>query len=178
MNLFLKIPHWGLFLLLLVLLVLGFPFVLFGPFLGVRVLISLVYFEFLFLPSAIVIGWFFSMGKMLYNLHDSAGREKTSYKLFRFNILFIFSYLVLFYVSAFVIMDENLLHSPIILPLHLYAVYALFYGGYFVSRNLATAENKGSGIGDYIGYLLLLVFFPIGMWVIQPKINRFYQETG
>ena len=78
--------------------------------------------------------------------------------------------------------DQETLFSGIIaliiFSLHLYAMFGLFYGIYFISRALSIAEDKGSKVDDYIGYFFLLWFFPIGIWFIQPKINILHKSQA
>lgn len=52
---------------------------------------------------------------------------------------------------------------------------AYLYMQYFVSRNLEQAERqKPVGFVDYAGSFFLLYTFPIGLWIIQPRINRLF----
>lgn len=173
MNFFLKIPHWGLFLLIMGFVVLGFPFTIFGVFLGSTVFISLIYLVFLLVPSTLYASWLFSAGKLLYHSGD---KQETNFKLFKFNFFFGLCYMILAYLFVYVFFDSELLSSVIFLPIHLYALFCLFYEIYFVSRNLAIAERKGSNLGDYVGYFFLVWLFPVGIWVIQPKINTLYRK--
>jgi hypothetical protein len=65
----------------------------------------------------------------------------------------------------------------VIFPLHLLAVLCMFYLLSFVSKNLALAETgKEVTFYDYAGPFFLLWFFPIGVWIVQPRMNRLYAE--
>jgi len=49
---------------------------------------------------------------------------------------------------------------------------------YFVARNLSQLEiGRRAAFSDYAGYFPFLWFYPIGIWIIQPKINRFYEAS-
>jgi hypothetical protein len=83
------------------------------------------------------------------------------------------------YVPVFFAMPE--LRNPVlfamILPLHFLAMFCLFYGLYFVSKNLAMVESgKPSTFYDYAGPLFPIWFFPFGVWFTQPRINGLYSE--
>lgn len=53
----------------------------------------------------------------------------------------------------------------------------MFYLLYFVSKSLVLAEtSKPASFYDYAGPFFLLWFFPIGIWIVQPKVNRLYSE--
>ena len=62
-----------------------------------------------------------------------------------------------------------------VLPLHFFALYCLFYLWQFVAKNLAIAEKgKEVEFPQYMWLFLLLWFFPIGIWFLQPRINQLY----
>jgi hypothetical protein len=47
----------------------------------------------------------------------------------------------------------------------------------FVATALGVAETGKSRVfSQIVGTFFLLWFFPVGIWIIQPKINRLYQE--
>lgn len=65
----------------------------------------------------------------------------------------------------------------IIFPLHFFAMYCMFYLLYFVSKSLTLAESgKPASFYDDSGPFFLLWFFPIGIWIAQPRINRLYER--
>jgi hypothetical protein len=67
----------------------------------------------------------------------------------------------------------------IILPLHLFAGFCMLYTLYFVSKSLVLAKSGQSApFHSYIGLFLLIWFFPIGVWIVQPRVNRLYAEKG
>lgn len=54
-----------------------------------------------------------------------------------------------------------------------YMFYALFQFIFYPSRAFRTAElKKEVSFGQYFGSFLLIFFWPIGIWWIQPRINR------
>ena len=60
----------------------------------------------------------------------------------------------------------------VIFPLHMFAMFAIFYCLYFVAKTYKTVElQRTVTFSDYAGEFFLFWFFPIGIWVIQPKIN-------
>ena len=59
--------------------------------------------------------------------------------------------------------------------MHLVATFCMFYNLYFVAKSLKLVElQRPVGFYDYSGPLFLLWFFPAGIWVVQPRINRLY----
>jgi hypothetical protein len=67
------------------------------------------------------------------------------------------------------------LSAALFLPLHFVAIFAVLYIFYFVSKSLVLAEAGGPvRFSAYVGPLLLFWFFPLGVWLLQPRINRLH----
>lgn len=65
--------------------------------------------------------------------------------------------------------------AGLIVPLHLLSMGGIFYSLYFVARTLKTVElQRPVGFGEFLGEFFLIWFFPIGVWLIQPRINRLF----
>ncbi len=58
--------------------------------------------------------------------------------------------------------------------LSMFIMFCLFFSFYFVAKILRTTElQEKVNFGDYAGeFLLIGLLFPIGIWFIQPRINR------
>lgn len=60
-----------------------------------------------------------------------------------------------------------------IFPFHLCALYGIFHTIFFVAKAMKTAElQRQVYFKECIITFFLLYFLPIGIWFIQPKINR------
>jgi hypothetical protein len=58
-------------------------------------------------------------------------------------------------------------------------MFCIFYCFYFTAKVLKTVElQKPVTFNDYAGEFFLIWFFPIGIWFIQPRINRLFNGTG
>jgi hypothetical protein len=54
-----------------------------------------------------------------------------------------------------------------------YLFFALFYYFSFPGRTMRTIENgKETGLSESIGDFFLTFFLPLGIWFLQPRINR------
>jgi len=54
----------------------------------------------------------------------------------------------------------------------------MFYCLYFISKSLKAVElQRDVTFNDYAGEFFLIWFFPIGIWFIQPRINKLFDET-
>ena len=118
------------------------------------------------------LGWFWSMGSFLTSILRPELRLKTGF--FRFAL--IYSIFYAFFFFKFVLRPGTVALS-LVIPPHLFAMLCLLYILYFDSKSLVLAEkDKPVTFRDYAGPFFLLWFFPIGVWIIQPKINRLYSE--
>ncbi|HTA28506.1 MAG TPA: hypothetical protein VK809_11995 [Bacteroidia bacterium] len=72
--------------------------------------------------------------------------------------------------SLFHPLSYLLLYAAIILVLHIYFAQ-------FIAKELTSIElQRATTWGDYSGTFFLLLFGPIGIWWIQPKINKLFTE--
>jgi hypothetical protein len=71
-----------------------------------------------------------------------------------------------------------LIFGIIVIPFHFFAFFCQIYGWYFVSKAIALAEAaRPASSGDYIGFFFCFWVFPVGVWIIQPRINRLYEAN-
>lgn len=177
-SLFLRAKHWQLFLL---------PFMLFigkigflaslettAPSAGTFPRISLLYGIVIVLSILCILGWFWSLGSFLNAVVQPPLRLKT--RLFRFAIGYTTLY-VLALIAVFQSADPNVLEVAI-LPFGFLAIFCIFYLMYFVSKCLVLAQTgKPTSPLHYLGPFILIWLFPIGLWIIQPRVNRLYAGT-
>lgn len=63
-------------------------------------------------------------------------------------------------------------------PLHLFSMFCIFYCLYFNAKALKTVEWQNTvTFSDFAGEFFLIWFFPIGVWIIQPRINKLFDTT-
>lgn len=177
-NFFLRAKNWQIFLLLLVIPTIAEFTALgaiptrirswhdFGPgalsFIGVMVLYLLCF-----------LAWFGSMGLFFDSLVKPEFRMQTQF--FRFSLVYPAVYMSIFFLM--IILDGGF--PSWIVPLHLACMLCVFYLLYFVSKNLVLAEtSKTASFYEYAGPFFLLWFFPVGVWFIQPKVNRLFAERN
>ena len=61
----------------------------------------------------------------------------------------------------------------VIIPIHLFSMFCIFYCLYFVAKTFKTVElQREVTFSDFMAEFFLIWFFPIGVWIIQPKINK------
>jgi hypothetical protein len=176
---FLRARHWQIFLLFFGIGYVGGTAALLFPLVTAQSPEELLKINFRFgvvtvLFMFCLVAWLWSMGSFLNSIVKPTLRLRLGF--FRFALLYptlyIFMFLTLFGTT-------NLALLALIFPMHFFAMFCLFYDLYFVSKSLALAETcKLASFYDYGRSFFLLWFFPIGVWFIQPRINRLYAKRG
>ena len=61
----------------------------------------------------------------------------------------------------------------VVMLLHFLAAFCLLYCLYFAAKTIKTVElQRETTFSDFIGEFFMIWFFPIGVWILQPKINE------
>lgn len=176
---FLRAKHWQIFLLLFGIGYVGATIALLVDMVTARtqeelVRVSLPFVFMMMLFMFCFVGWFWSMGSFLSSISRPTLRLRV--RFFRFALFYPTVYILIFF-ATFNVTRPALL--ALIFPLHFFAMFCLFYDLYFVSKSLALVETgKQVSFYDYAGAFFLLWFFPLGVWFIQPRINRLYAERS
>lgn len=67
----------------------------------------------------------------------------------------------------------------LIIPFHLFCMVCLLYTIYFVGKALKSVELGREAIaGEYISECVLVWMFFVGIWFIQPKVNKIFGEES
>jgi hypothetical protein len=200
MNQFLRAKHWQLFLLTvaipfifqMVVMVtmtikmvnpanLGDPMFMFGYMKIFPIMMALL--------MGVLFGWFWSVAVGLQPKVPAHVKMKVrKFKVFFFlPLIYLFGFLLFF---AFLPFNQigtestpNLgfvgLFMAIVVPLHLFAMFCIFYSLYFVAKTFKTVElQREVTFSDFAGEFFLFWFFPIGVWIVQPKINRMVEPSA
>ena len=193
-NYYLRAKHWQLFLLILGIPILLQLLVITGIFSGTSIvtgqnneptkhhfILSLA----LFLFFGLFFGWLWSI---VVGLHKQIPKElKLEISKFKLSIIIPISYIffLLFFLGynmsgIIKIGNESfpkIIVIGIILSLHLVAMICIFYCFYFAAKIIKTVElQKEVGFKDFVGEFFLTWYFPIGVWFLQPKINKMIEE--
>ena len=119
--------------------------------------------------------WVLTIGLYLNSIPDNP------YKFNKWILVLSISFSIMGYSE---LLFERLGNENYILPvwisfvLTLLTFFGLFYTFYNVSKSLKSIElDKESNLSEYIISAILLFAFPIGVWFIQPRMNRIYYEN-
>ncbi len=176
-NFFLRAKHWQIFFLLFGIGYVGGAAAMFLSLAHARspedlLRVNLPFGAVMALSVFCLVAWLWSMGSFLNSIGQPTLRLRPGF--FRFALLYPAVYIIVFLV-LFGTTKPALL--AIIFPLHFFAMFCLFYDLYFVAKSLALTETrKPVSFYDYAGSFFLLWFFPVGVWFIQPRINRLYAQ--
>ena len=133
-----------------------------------------------YISEIFLAGWFYAVGFNLYRIRPEGMR--LSLRMFAFNLAYFVLYTALlialmatmFVNPVMVLTVRNLL---VLLPFHLYAIAAAFHIVSFVAKALVSAETRQPAhFNIAAGTFLLLFFFPFGIWVVQPRIQRLFHD--
>ena len=194
---FLKAKHWQLFLLTF-----GIP--LLFQFLMMGIMITSIetgsnpdptmmfnYMQFfpimMILFMGVFFGWFWSIAIGL----QKKVPENVKMKVKKFKILFFIPLIYILCILAFIGTSMNgLINNEIeptgvqigsvfalIIPLQLFSMFCIFYSLYFVAKTFKTVElQREVKFADFAGEFFMIWFYPIGIWIVQPKINKMIEE--
>ncbi|HSY60488.1 MAG TPA: hypothetical protein VK796_01380 [Cytophaga sp.] len=196
---FLKAQHWQLFLLTFG-MAMVFQFIFVGSMISnmatrqnpdpqdLGFLNSMKFFPIIMLLFvSVFFGWFWSVVTGLQaNLPDEIKMKLTRFKIFFF-IPIIYMVFILVYMGIVFsgLMSETGDVNPaaiggliaFIIPLHLFSMFCMFHTLYYAAKTLKMAEiQRTVSFSDFSGEFFLIWFFPIGIWIIQPRINKLVEN--
>ena len=194
---FLKAKHWQLFLLTFGIPMI-FQFVMMGTMFanigsGNNPDPSFMFNQMKFFPIMMIIfmgvffGWFWSVAVGLQNKVPKDVKMKVK----KFKIFFFVPMVYMLFITLFMGIQMNGLMTngtepsggligglvAVIVPLHLFSMLCIFYSLYFVAKTFKTVElQREVKFSDFAGEFFMIWFYPIGIWIVQPKINKMIKE--
>jgi hypothetical protein len=201
-GIFLKAKHWQLFLLTF-----GLPLLVQVGFMGTIFSLALTngeppdpnaIFKFVFvlgllmaLVISVTFGWQWSVAVGLQKMVP----EQISLNLKRFKVFFFIPLIYLLGIVCFIAFfvssiepNPSAASEPepaailsvmaVIVPLHFFVIFCIFYVMYFAAKTLKTVElQKEVKFGEFAGEFFLIWFDFVGFWILQPRINKLYDES-
>lgn len=180
---FLKAKHWQLFTVMFGIPLLLQFFTIFNLFLETDIDAFKVFPIIMFLFTGVFFGWFWSIAIGLQkNISPEIKMKVKKFEILFFIPLIYIFFLIIFMGGALYGMGNNTFPNTgwivaIIFPLHLFSMFCIFYSMYFVAKTIKTAElQKEVQFGEFAGEFFLLWFYFIGVWIIQPKVNKLHEK--
>ena len=178
MKLFLTMKAWELFLLLFVsptLLPIAFALNT-GENREIFFFLIMLFMVFL---ALCFYGWLWTLGIRLNKKVDA--EPKTESRIFKYCMTFALLYILFFLlypVFKRILGFEADIGIDHLMPFHFITLICIIYGFYFTSKHLVTIEKqKKASFQEYIGTIILFWFYPIGVWFIQPRVNKIFKES-
>ena len=177
MKLFLKLKHWQIFVVYLILYFLTIFFAKEYSQPGFLI-ISVYSSEFILLFIGFLTAYYYIVGFNLYNKIQ----KNIKMNILRFkitNIIPVFLCLIMILLEKSIDINEN--NISIFFTLYfffmLFMGLCLMYSCIFVAKSLKSVETKKeTKFSDEIVYFFLFSVLPLGIWKIQPKINKIFKN--
>lgn len=194
---FLKAKHWQIFLLtygIPVILQITLVVFLISNFTSSPDIDSDSLFSYLrFLPlimllfMSILFGWLWSVAIGLQNkIPDNIRMKVKKFKVFFFiPLVYILLFMIAFAWLPDFLFNINIKNNMefyicvfvLIFVLHIFSIFCMLYTLYFVAKTFKTTElQRQTTFSDFAGEFFLIWFFPIGIWILQPKINKMRED--
>lgn len=159
MNFILRLKHWQVFLILIVGLFIGNFEIKDNQTLTTTLLL---------IGMTTYFAWILLVGHALYQLLPE--KIELNYNLFLINsFIWLTSYIVVMAISD----GQGMTFSGVEAIPGFYVFFAFLYFLMFPARTLKSIEkDRKADIGECIGDFFLIVFLPIGIWFLQPRINK------
>ncbi len=189
MKLFLQLKHWQLFLLLFAVpvifkisaMIIAVPM---GAIIQIISIVAIFYFVVLF-------NWFYALGINL-NKKLPAGTKQNNK---RFTFFLLIAFVCIFFMCILIPgfyeseladgLDPMKLINPVTLllflinPIHLIAMFSVFYCIFSIAKLLKSVElQRDVKFRDFAKEFFLMWYFPIGIWFIQPKMNKLFERKN
>jgi len=185
MTKFLTLKHWQLFGLLM-----GLPIIIEFIFMGSVIssnnptIIFKAFPVIMILFMGLFFGWFYSLGTNLHKkLPMTVNMNLKKFKLFLLipviYMLFLSIYMSSMFSNVLTGQEPNPAIFGLIVPIHLFSMFCIFYCLYFIAKELKAVEwQKPVSFSDFAGEFFLIWFFPFGIWIIQPRINKLFETEA
>ena len=101
-------------------------------------------------------------------------KVELNYNLFIINVfLWITVYSIVIIISD----GQGMTFTGLLALPMFYVFYAILHSFAFPAKTLKSVElGKEASFGEYVGDFFLILFLPIGIWFLQPRINKIISD--
>lgn len=181
MKIFLKLKHWHLFLLII-----GIPFLVsvilaISAFLDeeARFMLEVAANLLMVIPFVSYFLWIWSSGSLLSQMSNNQAVGGSSKFTFIVASSFILFSMLLIYNFTYWENDvapASWAYLAVGFAMFI-ALFTWLYALTYLAKIIVRTERKGTvRSSDYFSEFIMAVFFPIGIWFLQPRINRIYEN--
>jgi len=125
----------------------------------------------------VVFSWLFSIGKWA-NQHLPQDSQK-NLVLFTLSFIVPIVYIVLLILVYFPTLNPGSMPQPPswMLPLHMFSLAGVFYGIWFsAGQYMALLKVEKVNFLIFSSAFFLMFIFPLGIWIIQPSVNKLFYK--
>ncbi|MDR7847119.1 hypothetical protein RIU21_10110 [Riemerella anatipestifer] len=182
---FLTIKHWQFFGLLIGLLIVLLFFIYIDTFVSSYDTTMFYFFPLMMLLiNVLYFGWLYVLGTNLHKkLPQTEKMNIVRFKIFLlipviYFLLQIYDFMAMWFTKPS--LDEpNHLIIALIFSLKLFSTFCVFFCLYFNAKALKAVEcQKKVSFSDFTAEFFLFCLFPIGIWIIQPRINKLFDRLN
>ncbi|MDQ3109824.1 MAG: hypothetical protein M3R17_08005 [Bacteroidota bacterium] len=187
MTWFLRAKHWQIFLLIFVVPIvvelIGFMTTVLT---GEITVLLVMFFIVMLVVLGTQFGWFYTVGTALgERIGPDGGMNLRRFRAF---VLVPLIYVCTFFLGMVIFALCTITGwrpSPslgllffLIIPMHFFSMFCIFHSIWFVAKTLKMTERWNHvEFSDYAGDFFLIWFFFVGIWFVQPRINRLFDPT-
>jgi len=178
-KILLRLKHWQLFVLAILWVVVPFTFLLTlwrnAAATWLLMLIMLLFPVFLYICFYLI--WFYTLAVNTHKkLPETVKMNLTGFKIIFFIPVAYFLVLMsTFFFDFFLIDVSTFSHLELAFPL--VSICCFVYCLYFNAKSFRAAElQRPVTLNDYAGDFMLIGLFPLGVWFIQPRINKMFDK--
>lgn len=151
-----------------------------------------------FVFTVLLLAWIYAVGTTSHRALVALGEATVGLRFLRLNLGFVLVYLaVMGLVSATYLRlatggpdDKVLVLDPDVVPMlgtlmvvaHLYSMFAMVYATWFAAKALVRVEAASQGripnLAEITGTFVMVWFFPIGVWFVQPRMRELVRLSG
>lgn len=124
------------------------------------------------------LGWFWAVGLGLQKFIAQEHQIKTTW--FKVALIIPLIYFIVAMVYYAFSLKDNYIDPTffnVMTPFHIISIVCLFYCMYFTARTYKTVLlQRHVSFEKCMAEFFMIWFFPFGIWVIQPKINKMIEK--
>lgn len=179
MKFLLKLKHWQLFILIW-----GIPTALSivsNSNLGLSIIVAFPVMMLFFIFG--LFGWVWAIATELYE----KVRPEVKLNLSAFKIIFlipvVYILLLLLWMAFFAFNgsgdqeDPPVIFIVLFIMIHLVSMVCIIMGLRYAAKTMRSVElHRAAKFGDYIGEFFLMWFSIVGIWILQPRLNKLMED--
>lgn len=130
-----------------------------------------------FYASVLILWWQYSVGRQAsIVLGIQAGR---AFRIFKGSIFYLFFVMgLVFLVLVFPQLTSSQILSTMLFGVYLIGLGCIYYLIVYLTSVLTKIDNERTSLSDYVKVFFAIMLLPIGIWFIQPLVNRWSNRVS